>query len=110
MMLQTAASNTILQTITDDDKRGRVMSFYTMAIMGTAPFGSLIAGGLARVIGTPWTIFTGGLATIIGALIFLRNLPELTALVRPVYIKMGIIPEVAAGIQIASEQSTETGL
>jgi len=110
MMLQTAASNTILQTITDDDKRGRVMSFYTMAIMGTAPFGSLIAGVLARVIGTPWTIFTGGLATIIGALIFLRNLPELTALVRPVYIKMGIIPEVAAGIQIASEQSTETGL
>jgi len=110
MMLQTAASNTILQTITDDDKRGRVMSFYTIAIMGTAPFGSLIAGGLARVIGTPWTIFTGGLATIIGALIFLRNLPELTALVRPVYIKMGIIPEVAAGIQIASEQSTETGL
>jgi MFS family permease len=110
MMLQTAASNTILQTITDDDKRGRVMSFYTIAIMGTAPFGSLIAGGLARVIGTPWTIFTGGLATIIGALIFLRNLPELTALVRPVYIKMGIIPEVATGIQIASEQSTETGL
>lgn len=110
MMMQTAASNTILQTITDDDKRGRVMSFYTMAIMGTAPFGSLMAGGLAKVIGTPWTIFTGGLATIIGALIFLRNLPELTALVRPVYIKMGIIPEVAAGIQIASEQSTETGL
>lgn len=110
MMLQAAASNTILQTITDDDKRGRVMSFYTMAIMGTAPFGSLLAGGLARVIGTPWTIFTGGLATIIGALIFLRNLPELKALVRPVYIKMGIIPEVAVGIQIASEQSTETGL
>src|ERR1035437_7686289 len=62
MMMQTAASNTILQTITDDDKRGRVMSFYTMAIMGTAPFGSLMAGGLAKVIGTPETIFTGGLA------------------------------------------------
>ena len=110
MMMQTAASNTILQTITDDDKRGRVMSFYTMAIMGTAPFGSLMAGGLAKFIGTPWTIFIGGFASIIGGLFFLRKLPELKALVRPVYVKMGIIPEVAAGIQSASEQSAETGL
>jgi MFS family permease len=93
MMLQTAASNTILQTITDDDKRGRVMSFYTMAIMGTAPFGSLLAGWLAKVVGAPWTIFLGGLATIIGALFFLRKLPDLQRLVLPVYIKMGIIPE-----------------
>ena len=49
MMMQAAASNTILQTITDDDKRGRVMGFYSMSIMGTAPFGSLIAGGLAKL-------------------------------------------------------------
>jgi len=110
MMMQTAASNTILQTITDDDKRGRVMSFYTMAIMGTAPFGSLMAGALAKVIGTPITIFAGGISCIIGALFFLRKLPELRTIVRPIYIKMGIIPEVAAGIQIASEQSAETGL
>jgi len=103
MMMQTAASNTILQTITDDDKRGRVMSFYTMAIMGTAPFGSLMAGGLAKVIGTPWTIFTGGIACIIGALFFLRKLPELRIIVRPIYIKLGIIPEVAEGIQSASD-------
>jgi MFS family permease len=109
MMMQTAASNTILQTITDDDKRGRVMSFYTMAIMGTAPFGSLMAGGLAKVIGTPGTIFIGGFAGIIGAFFFIRKLPELKLLVRPVYIKMGIIPEVAEGIQISSEQSAETG-
>ena len=110
MMMQTAASNTILQTITDDDKRGRVMSFYTMAIMGTAPFGSLMAGGFAKVIGTPGTIFAGGLACIIGAMFFLRKLPELRKAVRPIYVKMGIIPEVAEGIQIASEQSSETGL
>jgi MFS family permease len=103
MMMQAAATNTILQTITDDDKRGRVMGFYSMAIMGTAPFGSLIAGGLAKFIGTPWTIFGGGFVTIIGALFFLRKLPELRALVRPVYVKMGIIPEVAEGIQVASE-------
>lgn len=103
MMLQTAASNTILQTITDDDKRGRVMSFYAMAVMGTAPFGSLIAGGLAKVIGTPLTIFAGGIATITGALFFLSKLPELKILVHPVYVKMGVIPEIAAGIQTASE-------
>jgi len=103
MMMQTAASNTIIQTITDDDKRGRVMSFYSMAIMGTAPFGSLLAGGLAKVIGTPWTIFIGGLASIIGALFFLRKLPELRAVVRPVYVKMGIIREVAEGIQTAAD-------
>lgn len=110
MMMQSAASNTILQTITDDDKRGRVMSFYTMAIMGTAPFGSLMAGGLAKAIGTPGTIFIGGMASIIGALVFLRKLPELRALVRPVYVRMGIIPEVAEGIQSASEQSSDTGM
>jgi MFS family permease len=110
MMMQTAASNTILQTITDDDKRGRVMSFYSMAVMGTAPFGSLMAGALAKVVGTPVTIFIGGFASILGGLFFLRKLPELRALVRPVYVKMRIIPEVAAGLQTASEQSAKSGL
>jgi MFS family permease len=109
MMMQTAATNTILQTITDDDKRGRVMGFYSMAIMGTAPFGSLMSGGLAKVIGTPWTIFIGGLSCIIGAIFFFRKLPELRKMVRPVYVKLGIIPEVAEGLQLAADQSTETG-
>ena len=103
MMLQAAASNTVIQTITDDDKRGRVMSFYTMAIMGTAPFGSLLAGALAKIIGTPGTIFAGGIATVIGGLFFLNKLPALKLLVRPIYIKLGVIPEVATGIQKASE-------
>jgi MFS family permease len=103
MMLHTASSNTILQTITDDDKRGRVMGLYTMAIMGTAPFGSLLAGGLAKVIGAPYTILTGGVACIIGAMFFFRKLPELKDLVRPIYVKMGVIPEVISGIQTASE-------
>jgi MFS family permease len=108
MMLHTASSNTIIQTITDDDKRGRVMGFYTMAIMGTAPFGSLIAGALAKAIGTPATIFVGGTTCLAGAIIFLRKLPELKTLVRPVYVKMGIIPEVATGIQTASEPAADT--
>ena len=103
MMMQAASSNTILQTITDDDKRGRVMSFYTMAVMGTAPFGSLLAGTMAKVIGTPLTMLSGGIATIIGGLFFLRKLPGLQTMVHPIYVKMGIIPEVATAIQTASE-------
>jgi MFS family permease len=105
IMLQTAASNTVLQTITEDDKRGRVMSFYTMAIMGTAPFGSLLSGALAKVIGTPYTILVGGLFCIAGALYFYTILPGLKARARPVYLKLGIIPEVVTGLQTASEPS-----
>ena len=103
MMLHTASSNTILQTITDDDKRGRVMSFYALAIMGTAPFGSLIAGSLAKIIGTPYTILIGGISCVAGAFVFYRKLPELKRIVHPVYVKMGLIPEVVTGIQTASE-------
>jgi MFS family permease len=105
IMLQTAASNTVLQTITDDDKRGRVMSFYTMAIMGTSPFGSLISGSLAKAIGTPFTILIGGVVCIAGALYFYVKLPELKAHARPVYVKLGVIPEVVTGLQTASEPS-----
>jgi MFS family permease len=108
LMLQTASSNTILQTITDDDKRGRVMSFYTIAIMGTAPFGSLLGGFLAKTIGTPYTILIGGVVCLAGAALFMKKLPELKSIVRPVYIKMGIIPEVASGIQTASEPEAQS--
>ena len=108
MMAHTAASNTILQTIADEDKRGRVMSFYTMALMGTAPFGSLLAGWMAKVIGTPWTIFIGGAICLLGALVFFRRLPELKRLVSPVYVRMGILPEVAEGIHTASEPGSGT--
>ncbi len=103
LMVYTASSNTILQTITDDDKRGRVMSFYTLAIMGTAPFGSLLAGTLARLLGTPGAILAGGLCCIAGAFIFYKKLPGLKENVRPLYEKMGLIPEVVTGINSASE-------
>lgn len=103
LMLHTASSNTILQTITDDDKRGRVMGFYTMAIMGTAPFGSLLAGSLAKILGTSNAILLGGLSCITGALIFYRKLPLLQKSALPVYQKMGLIPEVVSGIQNATE-------
>jgi MFS family permease len=93
MMLQMASSNTIMQTVVDDDKRGRVMSFYTMAFMGTAPFGSFLAGSLAKIIGAPNTILLGGVACIIGAIVFISKLPKFRAAIRPVYIKLGYLPQ-----------------
>jgi len=92
MMLQMASSNTILQTITDDDKRGRVMSFYTMAFMGTAPFGSILAGGLAKVIGVSNTILIGGISIIAGAAVFAYKLPKLNKMVHSIFVKMNLKP------------------
>jgi len=104
-MVQMAVSNTVLQTIVDEDKRGRVMSFYTMAFMGTAPFGSLLAGSVADRIGTPHTLLCGGIGCILGALWFATTLSDLRRDVRPIYERIGILPEVATGIQHSTELS-----
>jgi MFS family permease len=106
-MILMATSNTLLQTLVDDDKRGRVMSFYAMAFMGATPVGSLIAGFLASKIGAPWTVFIGGLICVCGAVFFAKRLPILRKLARPIYVKMGIIPEIAMGIQSANELSIQ---
>jgi len=94
MILNMTGSNTLLQTITEDDKRGRVMSFYTMAFIGIAPFGSLLAGTLASIIGAPNTLLFGGICAIIGGILFALKLPEIRRLVRPIYLKLGIISEI----------------
>jgi len=91
MMLGLASSNTILQTIVDDDKRGRVMSIYTMAFMGTTPFGSLLAGSLASVLGVPVTLAIGGSVCILGALVFTLNLPRLHPKISAAYEKTGVV-------------------
>lgn len=95
MMVEMAASNTVLQTVVDEDKRGRVMSFFTMAFFGTVPFGSLFAGVMADRFGAPNTIAFGGAACIVGALLFLRALPELRRVARPVYVRLGILQDIA---------------
>ncbi len=102
MMVQMASSNTVLQTIVEEDKRGRVMSFYTMSFMGVAPFGSLLAGSLATKIGAPNTLLLGGLCCIIGALIFAMKLPSIREKIHPIYARKGIIPEVAKGMYSAA--------
>jgi len=104
-MVQMASSNTLLQTILRDDQRGRVMSFYTMAFMGMTPIGSLLAGLLASKIGAQWTVLVCGAACIIGAGFFARRLPTIRESIRPIYVSMGILPEIATGIHSAAESS-----
>jgi MFS family permease len=102
MMQQMAASNTILQTIVEDDKRGRVMSFYSMSIMGMMPFGSLLGGYLASRIGAPETLTIGGTCCVLAAVWFASKLPAIREVVRPIYVRLGIIPQIATAIQEAS--------
>jgi MFS family permease len=99
MMVEMASTNTILQTIVKDEMRGRVMSFYTMAFLGTAPLGSLLAGVVADHIGPMKTITLGGIACLIAAAVFAVRLPSLRAHVRPIYVERGILAagEIEAG-------------
>jgi len=115
MMQGMAASNTIIQTLTSEDKRGRVMSYYTVAFVGMAPFGSLLAGTMAHAIpptpawivsgpilaGAQWTVILNGLMVLLGALWFFSRLPALRMVVRPIYQEMGIIP---AAQEMTAEQ------
>ena len=93
MMQQMAASNTILQTIVDDEKRGRVMAFYSMAFQGMAPFGSLLAGSLASRVGAPATVLVSGTACVLASFWFRRRLPSIRGVVRPIYVRLGILEE-----------------
>lgn len=104
-MVQMATSNTLLQTLSDDDKRGRIMSMYALAFMGMTPIGSLMAGSLASKIGVQWTVFIAGASCIVGAIFFARRLPALRKMLHPIYVSMGIVPEIAVGIEGATESS-----
>ena len=116
MMQGMAASNTIIQTLVTEDKRGRVMSYYTMAFVGMAPFGSLLAGtmahampttpswfvgGVSMLTGAQWTVIINGVVVVLGAAWFFTQLPALRRVVRPIYQEMGIIP---AAKEMAAEQ------
>ncbi len=106
-MVQLASSNTLLQTLVDDDKRGRVMSLYAMSFLGMMPVGNLLAGAVAGKIGAPWTVRLGGAVCLAAAALFARRLPGLRRVARPIYVSKGILPEIVAGIQSATESSVE---
>lgn len=91
-ILQIASSNTVLQTIVEDSKRGRVLSLFTMAFLGMFPFGNLLFGELATHIGAPNTVILGGIVCLIASLLFTRQLPKLRQLVRPIYQEAGLLP------------------
>jgi MFS family permease len=93
-MVQMAATNTVLQTLVDDAMRGRVMAFYAMAFLGTAPIGSLLAGYLAQRVGTSITIAIGGVACLMSGAWLALRLPALRTIVRPIYIQRGILQAV----------------
>ena len=108
MMVHMAASNIILQTIVDDDKRGRIMSLYTMAFIGTVPVGSLFAGALASRIGATATLTIGGVTCLLGSIIFAVNLPIIKKMIHPIYKRIGVIKEVASGLGAATTLSVPT--
>lgn len=93
LMYQVVATNTIVQTIVDDDRRGRVMSFYTIALAGSGPVGALLGGSLAARIGVQATYVVSGAACAAAAFWFWRQLPAIREAVRPRYVELGILPE-----------------
>jgi MFS family permease len=103
-MTLVASCNTILQTILEEKMRGRVMSFFTVAFVGIAPFGSFGAGAMADIIGPRDTLLIGAVCCFAGAIMFARHLSNIREKVRPIYVKMGIIKEVAEGMEAAAEQ------
>jgi MFS family permease len=103
MMQGVTTSNTILQTLVDEKMRGRVMSYYTMAFVGMAPFGSLLAGTLAHAIGAPRTVIISGVACIVGAVWFWSRMPAIRTDMRPIYQRLGIVPQTEVAIEEAAE-------
>ena len=93
MMQGLTGSNTIIQTLVDEKMRGRVMSYYTMAFVGMAPFGSLLAGALAHVIGAQRTVIVSGVACILGSIWFTTRLMAIRKDMRPIYERLGIVPQ-----------------
>jgi MFS family permease len=104
-----ASANTLIQTLTDDHMRGRVMSFFTMAFVGMAPWGALLAGVGAKalgggVYGAARTLMIGGSLVMTAAAAFAFVLPALRRVVRPIYARKGILPEpLADGMQTAAD-------
>jgi MFS family permease len=93
IMTQIVASNTIIQTIVDDSKRGRVMAFYAMALQGSIPIGSLAGGALAARVGAPATLIVSGVVCLVLTFWFWRKLPAMKKIVRARYAELGIAPE-----------------
>jgi predicted MFS family arabinose efflux permease len=80
-LLQSASSNTIIQTLVQDEMRGRVMSIYIMSFLGMISFGNLFQGTLVSFIGAPATVVINGVICVVVAILFARQLPRLRRMV-----------------------------
>ncbi len=99
-----ASGNTMLQTLTEDTMRGRVMSFFAMLVVGVSPFGALLAGWLSSRWGPALVIHIYACVALVNTLLFIRKLPALRLIVRPIYVKKGIIPEVAMALAMDEQE------
>jgi len=107
-LIQNASvSNTIIQSLVTEDKRARVMSYYTMAFFGAAPLGSLLAGGLAQRIGAPNTVILTGVFCIVSSIWFAWERPKIRSAMRPVYQEMGILPRPAMPFVADAQQAAK---
>lgn len=86
-----ATANTALQTLAEEDKRGRVVAFYVLSLAGTMPLGSLLGGAVAHRIGAPLTLALGGTACILAAFFFYLKLPVIREQVQPLYRRLGLV-------------------
>jgi MFS family permease len=108
VMLTTASSNTVIQTLVSERMRGRVMSLYALSFVGVTPIGSLAGGAIAESFGGPLTVAVGGIGCLALAFWFGRRLEPLRAEVLPAYARLGVLPEVARGLESATELRPKT--
>ncbi|PKV66581.1 MFS transporter [Pontibacter ramchanderi] len=109
MIVTMASCNTLLQTLVDDDKRGRVMSLYATAFMGMAPLGSILASSVAEQIGVAYTLLGCGFLCAVSVIPFAWNLKRLRLMVQPIYERLGILPEIATGLRTATKLTAPPG-
>jgi MFS family permease len=93
MIMAMISANSVVQTIVEESRRGRVMSIYIMSFVGMGPFGNLLAGSLAHVIGTPNTFLMMGLLTLAGAVVFTSQIGKFYPMIQAIYLKLGLFEE-----------------
>jgi MFS family permease len=100
-----ASINTLLQTLADEDKRGRVMSFYSMGLIGMAPIGSMLFSMIEKALGLSLSVVFFGFICLCAALVFEHYRPIIRRLSRPAYVRQAIIvPEIAQGLQSTEQK------
>jgi MFS family permease len=108
LVITNAAANTLVQTIADEDKRGRALSLLMMCFLGLVPVGGLIFGELARPdrLGPRDTVISGAVCVAAAMIVFAMSLPKLRKHVHPIFVRRGILPPIAEGLAVQGELAT----